>query len=78
MNLPADMLRALGLSGPGRVILIQDEEGVRITTASQALKRIRELALPYKPTDRLASEQLIEERRREAARERAEADTVSP
>ena len=39
MNLPADIRRALGLDGAGRVILTQDENGVLLTTANQALKR---------------------------------------
>ncbi len=43
MNLPADVRRALGLNGPGRVILTQDENGVLLTTANHALKRIRAL-----------------------------------
>lgn len=74
MNLPADMRRALGLSGPGCVILVMDDNGIRITTSVQALNRIKALAAPYRPTKGLASEQLIEDRRREAQHEDNEAE----
>ena len=73
MNLPAEMRRALGLRGAGRVILTQEENGVRITTMEQALKRVRDLAQPFRPESRLASDELIADRRAEAAREAGEA-----
>lgn len=68
MNLPADMRRALGLTGPGRVIVTQEEGGLRITTMQQSLKHIRDLARPYRPK-RFASDELISDRRMEAARQ---------
>lgn len=40
----------------------------RTTEMSAALKRARELAAPYKPTDVLASEHLIKARRGEVER----------
>jgi len=52
------------------VSLVDDE--IRLTTPSQALKRVHELAAPYKPANTMASEQLIKERRAEAAREATE------
>ncbi len=69
MNLPADMRRALGLTGSGHLVVSLDEDEIRITTAKHALKRVRDLASPYKPSNGFASDQLIEERRSEAARE---------
>lgn len=69
MNLPADMRRTLGLSGAGRLIVTLDDDEIRITTASQALKRVRDLAAPYKPAGELASDGLLAERRAEAQRE---------
>lgn len=69
MNLPADMRRALGLHGAGRVIVTLTGDEIRITTVDHALKQVRELAAPYKPDDKLASDELIAERRDEAHRE---------
>lgn len=69
MNLPADMRRALGLSGPGYLVVTLVDDEIRITTTQHALKRVRELASPYKPSSGLASDQLIAERRSEAAHE---------
>ncbi|WP_246686203.1 AbrB/MazE/SpoVT family DNA-binding domain-containing protein [Methylobacterium sp. WL8] len=69
MNLPADVRRALGLSGPGRVILTQDENGVLLTTADHALKRIRALAAPFKADGRSVVDELLADRREEASRD---------
>nr|WP_298961838.1 AbrB/MazE/SpoVT family DNA-binding domain-containing protein [uncultured Methylobacterium sp.] len=69
MNLPAEMRRGLGLSGGGRVILTQDEDGIRITTADQALKRIRALAAPFAQGRSSVVDEFLAERRAEAARE---------
>lgn len=69
MNLPADVRRALGLNGPGRVILTQDENGVMLTTADHALRRIRALAAPFKPKGRSMVDELLSDRREEVAHE---------
>lgn len=69
MNLPAEMRRGLGLTGPGRVILTQDEDGIRITTADQALRRIRALAAPFAQGRASVVDEFLAERRAEAARE---------
>jgi AbrB family looped-hinge helix DNA binding protein len=72
MNLPADMRRGLGLNGPGRVILTQDEDGIRISTVDQALKRIRALAAPFAQGRASVVDEFLAERRAEAAREDGE------
>lgn len=72
MNLPAEMRRSLGLTGSGRVILTQDENGIRITTADQALRRVRALAAPFRKGHGSVVDELIADRRLEAAREEAE------
>lgn len=69
MNLPADMRRGLGLNGAGRVILTQDEDGIRITSVDQALRRIRALAAPFAEGRASVVEEFLVERRVEAARE---------
>lgn len=69
LNLPSELRRLLGLKGPGHVILTVQDGEVRITTMAQELERVRALARPYAPKDRLASEELIRERRAEAKRE---------
>ena len=69
LNLPAEVRRALGLKGPGHVILTLDDGEVRLSTMSQELERVRALARPYAPKDRLASEELIAARRAAARKE---------
>lgn len=69
INLPADMRRALGLTGAGKVIVTEEENGLRITTMEQSLKHIRELARPYRPREGYASDVLIADRRVEARKE---------
>ena len=69
MHLPAEVRRALGMKGETKVILTVDGDAVRLRTPAQTLEHIRSLARPYKPKGRLASEELILERRAEARRE---------
>jgi len=69
MHLPAEVRRALGMKGPSQVVLTIDEDAVRLRTPAQTLEHIRRLARPYRPKGRLASDELILERRAEARRE---------
>jgi bifunctional DNA-binding transcriptional regulator/antitoxin component of YhaV-PrlF toxin-antitoxin module len=71
MNLPSEVRKALGLKGPGHVILTMDGGTLTVRTMAQALEQVRALARPYAPKDRLVSEELIAERREEAKREDA-------
>ena len=71
MNLPSEVRKALGLKGPGHVVLRVDDGVLTLRTVAQALEEVRALARPYAPKDRLASEELIAERRAEARREAA-------
>lgn len=66
MHLPAEIRRALGLSGPGRIVLTQDESGIRLTT-DDPLRRVRELAAPYRRHSRSVVDEFIAERRAESA-----------
>jgi len=51
------------------VVLTLENGAVRLSTMRQEIERVRELARPYKPKDRLASEELIAERRAAARKE---------
>jgi hypothetical protein len=71
MHLPSEVRKALGLKGAGHVVITVAGGQATLTTMATNLDRIRELARPYAPKDRLASEELIAERRAEAKRESA-------
>jgi AbrB family looped-hinge helix DNA binding protein len=73
MHLPSEVRKALGLKGPGHVVITVADGQATLTTMAENLARIRALARPYAPKHRLASEELIAERREEARREAAEA-----
>jgi AbrB family looped-hinge helix DNA binding protein len=64
MNLPSEVRKALGLKGPGHVILSRDDD--TLTVRTMALEHVRALARSNAPRDRLASEDLIAERRQES------------
>ncbi|MDQ3581593.1 MAG: AbrB/MazE/SpoVT family DNA-binding domain-containing protein [Pseudomonadota bacterium] len=70
--LPAEVRRRLDLHDGDRIILSTDEEGsVRLVSAWQAARRTRGLRRRIAPAlqDRRLAEELIAERRAEAARE---------
>ncbi len=69
LTLPIEVRRALGLKGAGHVVLRLEDGEVRLSTMRQELEHIRALARPYAPKDRLASEELIAERRAAARKE---------
>ena len=75
LHLPSTIRKALGLKGPGHVIITLENGQARLTTMAENLARVRALARPYAPKDRLVSEELIAERREEARREEAVAQT---
>ena len=77
MILPARYRASLGVERGGYVILEEDDGGLRVTSPAGALERARALFRRYVPHDSdrpLASEELIAERRAEAAREDKEAE----
>jgi AbrB family looped-hinge helix DNA binding protein len=71
--IPAAIRQEMGLKA-GDTVLMELEEGVlRIETHRARIRRIqREIAQYCKPTGRLASDELIAERREEARREEEE------
>ena len=70
MHVPAEVRLALGIKGPTRLVLTIEDDAVRLRTPAQMLEHLRRLARPYKPKGRLASEELILERRAKARREK--------
>ncbi|MCJ2027679.1 AbrB/MazE/SpoVT family DNA-binding domain-containing protein [Methylobacterium sp. J-067] len=48
MRLPADICQSLGLKGAGRIVLTQDDAGIHLTMAENALERARASAAPYR------------------------------
>ena len=71
MNLPADIRRRLGIKGKGKVIVEETPEGLRLTSQAERLARIDEIMRPYLGGPSMVDE-LIRERRAEAAAEEAE------
>lgn len=67
--IPAEFRKSMGIK-PGDEIIVSLEDGeVRISTLAQVIKRAQELVRMYVPDDVSLVDELIEERRREAARE---------
>ena len=68
--IPAAVRRKLGLKeGESDLLLKIDETPVGVTTRAQALAHIQKWAAGYAVPGRVFSEELIEERRKEAAEE---------
>ncbi len=61
--------RKLNLKAGSQVLLRVDDEGIQIETRDQVLSRIQQRLCAHIPADRLLSEELIHDRRLEAARE---------
>lgn len=67
--IPAEYRKALGMR-PGDPVIMQLDDGeVRLFTLDRAIRRAQDLVAEWFPGDRLLSEELIAERRAEAARE---------
>jgi AbrB family looped-hinge helix DNA binding protein len=67
--IPAGSRQRLGIDQGDEVVVEVDDRGIRITTAAQALKEVQDyFAAIKKPGESLVDE-LIRERREEAARE---------
>jgi AbrB family looped-hinge helix DNA binding protein len=68
--IPAPVRRKLGLvEGESDILLKIDETAVAVTTRAQALARVQRWAAQFAQPERPISEELIEERRKEAAQE---------
>jgi AbrB family looped-hinge helix DNA binding protein len=67
--IPASYRKSLGVAVGDDLVLVLDEEGVRIITATQAVKRAQQLVRRYIRGGERLSDELLQERRREAERE---------
>lgn len=75
--LAADLRSALDLHEGDTVLLVKDDETVRIETPEQALKAAQEYFCKLAPPERILSEELLKERRGAAAREGGRARRLS-
>ena len=67
--LPAELRRATGIEVGDAVILQADDHGIRIVRPADALAEVQAAVRRVIPVDRHLSQELIAERRAEAARE---------
>ena len=69
--IPASCRKALGLKPGDEVILLLEEGEVRLLTPQRAVQRAQALVRRYVPQGRSLVEELLRERRKEAARARS-------
>jgi AbrB family looped-hinge helix DNA binding protein len=67
--IPAIFRREMGIAPGDTVIVDLDEEELRVRSLSSAIRRVQERMRELNPEGRLLSEELIADRRAEAARE---------
>ncbi len=67
--IPAEYRRALGLREGDAVMVQLDDGELRVLTRAQAIRRAQELLAPYLAGTGSLADELIAERRAEAARE---------
>ncbi|MCB4805263.1 AbrB family looped-hinge helix DNA binding protein [Methylobacterium brachiatum] len=67
--IPADFRRELGLSIGDTVMVELAEDGLRVRSLSAAVREAQAIVRDFAPADRSLADELIAERRAEAARE---------
>ena len=67
--IPAAIRKKLHLAPGSELILRVDGNGIRLGTREQALARVHQRLRKYIPEGRVLSQELLDDRRREAARE---------
>lgn len=75
--LPAQFRRSLGLEKGDTVLIELHEDELRVRPARAALRRLQAKLRVLGPADVLASDELVTERRAEAARESEEAPDLN-
>lgn len=64
--IPAEYRKALGVETGDELVLILEENSVRVLTPKEGIRRAQALVRAHIPEGRRLSDELIEERRREA------------
>jgi AbrB family looped-hinge helix DNA binding protein len=67
--IPAEYRKALGVDTGDELVLILEEDGLRITTPREGIRRAQALVRSYIPEGKRLSDELIEDRRRESGLE---------
>ncbi len=75
--IPADYREALGLKPGDDVVLVLEENEVRLVTPLQMIKRVQSLVRQHVPRSRKLADELIADRRKEVRREKAARTTAS-
>ncbi|MBI2831020.1 MAG: AbrB/MazE/SpoVT family DNA-binding domain-containing protein [Chloroflexi bacterium] len=66
--IPALYRKALGLKPGDEVVMVLEDDGIKVLGARQAIARSQALVRRYVPKGRKLSDELIKDRREEAAR----------
>jgi len=69
LQVPAELLHAAGLAGGEPVCVVASEKGIEILSQRTALSRAHDIARQFVPDGASLADELIAERRREAAME---------
>ena len=69
MVLPAELRQEMAVTGGGVLVGIKDAHGLRLQSKDEVLQQAQEYFAHLAPADRILSEELLTERREEAARE---------
>jgi AbrB family looped-hinge helix DNA binding protein len=64
--IPADYRKALGVETGDELVLILEENSLRVLTPKEGIRRAQALVRSYIPEGRLLSDELIEERLKES------------
>lgn len=66
---PADYRRALGVKPGDHVIIVLEDNAVRLLSQKQAIREAQDIVAGFVPPDASLVDELLQERREEAARE---------
>lgn len=64
--IPADYRKALGVDTGDELVLILEENSLRVLTPKEGIRRAQALVRSYIPEGRRLSDELVEERRKES------------